>query len=309
MKISTSTFGVIKPYGMEEGLKMLRDAGFEAIDYSITQNAMDWEAAFFQNVSSPAFAEHFKRIGKTVRSCGLEMYQCHAPYAPVTISDSDFYAKLQQQTIRSIYAAGYMESPNIVAHPVLDAAFCDGKNKELARQRSLDYFGALVPALKETGVTMCIENLFFYIRPEKRWAPNYCSDAAELADLIDTLNQMHGYHFAACVDTGHAVVAQEDPAEMLKTLGSRVKVLHIQDNLGVRDEHLLPTEGTIDWKKVAVALGEIGYNGTFNFEVSKPFSNLAKDTFSRAAFQNACNYLYSIGRSLADLAEGKLLAD
>jgi sugar phosphate isomerase/epimerase len=123
-----------------------------------------------------------------------------------------------------------MESPNIVAHPVLDVAFCDGKNKELARQRSLDYFGALVPALKENGVTMCIENLFFYIRPEKRWASNYCSEGEELAVLIDTLNQMYGPYFAACVDTGHAVVAQKDPAEMLKALGSRVKVLHIQDN-------------------------------------------------------------------------------
>lgn len=309
MKISTSTFGVIKPYGMEEGLKMLADAGFEAIDYSITQNAMDWEDGFFRDASDPAFAEHFKRIGKTVRDCGLEMHQCHAPYAPVTISDPEFYARLQKQTLRSIYAAGYMESPNIVAHPVLHVDFCDGKNKALARQTTLDYFSALVPALKETGVTMCIENLFFYINESKRWAPNYCSDGEDLCDVIDTLNQMHGAHFAACVDTGHAVVAKNDPAQLIRILGNRTKVLHIQDNLGVKDEHLIPTEGKINWKEVATALGEVGYQGTFNFEVSKPFALLAKDTFSRTAFQNACHYLYSIGRSLADIAEGKFAAE
>ena len=305
MKISTSTFGVIKPYGMEEGLNMLRKAGFEAIDYSITQNAMDWEDGFFRDRSDPAFAEHFKRIGKTVRDCGLEMYQCHAPYAPVTISDPEYYARLREQTDRSIYAAAYMESPNIVAHPVLHVDFCDGQNKELARQTTLDYFSALVPALKDTGVTMCIENLFFYDRATKRWAPNYCSDGEDLCDIIDTLNQMHGPHFAACIDTGHAVVAQKDPAEMIRILGHRIKVLHIQDNLGVRDEHLIPTEGKIDWKAVAIALRDVGYRGTFNFEVSKPFSLLDKDTFSREVFQNACNYLYSVGRSLADIIEGK----
>lgn len=304
MKISTSTFGVIKPYGLEEGLQMLRDAGFEAIDYSITQNAMNWEENFFRDIFNPAFAEHFRRIGQTVRNCGLEMYQCHAPYAPVTISDPEFYAQLQQQTLRSIYAAGYMESPNIVAHPVMHLDFCDGQNKERARQTTIDYFSALAPALKETGVTMCIENLFFYVRQTKQWTSNYCSDAEDLCDVIDTLNEMHGPHFAACVDTGHAVVAKKDPAEMLRILGKRTKVLHIQDNLGIRDEHLIPTEGTIDWKAVATALGKAGYQGTFNFEVSKPFSSLSKDTFSRTAFQNACNYLYSIGRSLADIAEG-----
>lgn len=308
MKISTSTFGVIKPYGLEEGLTMLSRAGFEAIDYSITQNAMDWEDGFFRDAFHPAFAEHFKRIGKTVRDCGLEMYQCHAPYAKVTISDPEIYAQLQQQTTRSIYAAGYMESPYIVAHPVLHVDFCDGKNKALARQTTLDYFSAMVPALQETGVTICIENLFFYINEEKRWAPNYCSDAEDLCDIIDTLNEMHGPHFAACLDTGHAVVAKNDPAQMLRILGDRTKVLHIQDNLGIRDEHLIPTEGTINWKAVATALGEIGYQGTFNFEVSKPFSNLAKDTFSRETFQNACHYLYSVGRSLADIAEGTFVA-
>ena len=304
MKISTSTFGVIKSYGMEEGLKMLAEAGFEAIDYSITQNAMNWDDSPFTDSTNTAFAEHFKRIAKTVRDSGLEMYQCHAPYANPSISDPEFYAQLQKQIIRSVYAAGFMECPYIVAHPVLDVAFCHGQNKELARQASLDYFSTIAPVLKETGVVMCIENLFFYIRETKEWAICYGSTGEELRDLIDTLNEMHGHCFAACVDTGHAVVAKQDPAEIIRTLGSRIKVLHIQDNLGVKDEHLIPTEGKIDWKSVATALGEIGYTGTFNFEVMKPFAELHSDTFSRETFRCACKYLYLVGRSLADIAEG-----
>ena len=73
MKISTSTFGVIGTYGLEDGLKMLANAGFEAIDYSITQNAMNWEDPLFQDVSHAAFAEHFKKTAKIVRGSGLHI--------------------------------------------------------------------------------------------------------------------------------------------------------------------------------------------------------------------------------------------
>ena len=75
MKISTSTSSAIQLYGEEDALRILADAGFEAIDYSITQGAIDWDDAFFENTSSPAFAEYFRDIGKRVRSYGLEMYQ------------------------------------------------------------------------------------------------------------------------------------------------------------------------------------------------------------------------------------------
>ena len=50
-------------------------------------------------------------------------------------------------------------------------------------------------------------------------------------------------------------------------------------------------------------LGEVGYPGTFNFEVIPYFNHLPRDTYNRDVFQNACTLLYSIGRSLADFAE------
>lgn len=50
-------------------------------------------------------------------------------------------------------------------------------------------------------------------------------------------------------------------------------------------------------------LGEVGYEGTFNFEVFSYFSSLAKgDTYSRETLEQACRLLYLMGRSLADIA-------
>jgi len=41
--------------------------------------------------------------------------------------------------------------------------------------------------------------------------------------------------------------------------------------------------------------------------VTNPFGALRNDTFSRETFRCACKYLYLVGRSLADIAEGKFL--
>ena len=49
--------------------------------------------------------------------------------------------------------------------------------------------------------------------------------------------------------------------------------------------------------------GRSGYDGTFNFEVSKHFTDFSGDIYSRETFQQACNLLYAMGRSLADIVE------
>lgn len=43
--------------------------------------------------------------------------------------------------------------------------------------------------------------------------------------------------------------------------------LHLNDNDGEKDFHLLPGEGTVDWAEFRQALKEVGYRGPFLFEV------------------------------------------
>ena len=61
----------------------------------------------------------------------------------------------------------------------------------------------------------------------------------------------------------------------------------------------------LDWKKFAKTLGEVNYTGSFNFELGSYFTDFARDLYSRETFRQACDLLYGIGRSLADIAEGK----
>lgn len=49
-----------------------------------------------------------------------------------------------------------------------------------------------------------------------------------------------------CLDVGHAHIVS-GIQEAISVLGPRVGSVHVHDNHMVRDEHLWPGEGTIDW--------------------------------------------------------------
>jgi sugar phosphate isomerase/epimerase len=59
-----------------------------------------------------------------------------------------------------------------------------------------------------------------------------------------------------CFDTGHAHLAGGvQPA--FDTLKNAVSTVHLNDNLGQNDDHMMPFSGTIEWKPVVEALGAL----------------------------------------------------
>lgn len=300
MKISTQFGKLTKTFGMEGSIRILANAGFEAMDLSVTGNMIPWEEGFFTDVNAPEFTEHFENIAKIAEKYGVRIGMTHAPYCMTWWDDPEAYALVQQQTIRAIRATGIMKCPYIVAHPVLHSDFNNGQNKERALQTNLDYFGVLAPFLKENNVVMCIENLYFGERPNPK-IPNSCTSAEQMVELIDKLNQMHGNCFAACLDSGHATISGQDPIHMLKVLRDRLRVLHIHDNYGTIDNHVLPGYGVIDWKLFMKTLGEIGYQGDFNFEADQHWYNVCQSLYNEEIVTHGAKYKYLIGRMLIDL--------
>lgn len=300
MKIATQFGKLTKDYGIEGSIRILAKAGFEAMDYSLTGNMIPWEEGFFTDVNAPEFRAYFQNIAQIAEKYGIEICMTHAAYCPTFVDDPAEYAKVQQQTIRGIYATGIMNCPYIVAHPVLHPDFNNGQNKERALQTNLDYFSAFVPALKENNVVMCIENLYWGYRPEPK-IPNSCTSAEQMVELIDTLNAMHGDCFAACLDSGHAVISGQDPIHMLRVLGDRLRVLHIHDNYGKLDNHILPGKGVIDWKQFMKTLKEVGYQGHFNFEADQHWYDIAQTLYTEDVVVQGAKFKYDIGRMLLDM--------
>ena len=66
-------------------------------------------------------------------------------------------------------------------------------------------------------------------------------------------------------DTGHANRCGL-PQTSLLGLSHPPLSLHVQDNHGDHDEHLLPGDGTIDWKVFLDTLHAVGYGGDLVLE-------------------------------------------
>ncbi|MBR4930514.1 MAG: sugar phosphate isomerase/epimerase [Bacteroidaceae bacterium] len=303
MKISTCTQRLMQNFGLEACFKMIAEAGFDALDYFM--HVIPWDDDHYQKSDDKDFEAYYRHVADVARSNGLEICQTHVSMAPMEFEDEMWDGYLRC-CIRSVYATAYMESPYIVMHPIIRPEFDNGANAEEAMRLNLDFFGAIAPALKETSVVLCVENIFRGADlPIK--ISNFSTHAEHLIGLVDTLNETYGPYYAVCLDTGHAHVADgRGCIEMLKALGKRVRVLHVHDNDGKRDWHWLPGRGIIDWQAFCLALRDSGYDGVFNFEPSyylRDFDN--KDIFDKKVWQAACNLLYAVGRSLANIAEGK----
>ena len=89
------------------------------------------------------------------------------------------------------------------------------------------------------------------------------------ARLVGLMNDLDAPNVGVVIDTGHRNIGG-DPVEALRTVGDHLITLHLHDNHGERDEHLLPGRGTVDWNGVVGALKEIEYPGVFMYELSRP---------------------------------------
>ena len=67
-------------------------------------------------------------------------------------------------------------------------------------------------------------------------------------------------------------LTKQTSREFVEKAGSKLKALHIQDNHGENDDHLLPfTVNGLDWKLLMQALEENGYDRLFNMELPGEF--------------------------------------
>jgi len=69
------------------------------------------------------------------------------------------------------------------------------------------------------------------------------------------------------LDTGHANVNGEDLAEVVRSLKDVPFHIHIDDNHGDSDAHLIPGQGNIDFAPFVEALKEIDYQGFVSAEL------------------------------------------
>lgn len=75
----------------------------------------------------------------------------------------------------------------------------------------------------------------------------------------------------------------------------QLAALHIHDNDRLKDQHLLPYAGSLNWEKITTALRKISYKGDFTLEAINFFSGVPDELI----MLSLC-YAEQVGRFLID---------
>jgi len=86
-------------------------------------------------------------------------------------------------------------------------------------------------------------------------------------DGLRMIGEIGSERLGILLDTGHANVNGEDLGEAVRRLKGVPLHIHIDDNHGDSDAHLIPGEGSIDFQPFAQALKEIDYQGFISAEL------------------------------------------
>lgn len=86
--------------------------------------------------------------------------------------------------------------------------------------------------------------------------------------LDASLENVSSDKLICCFDSGHAnCFTKNIESYDFEKYKGLIRCLHLHDNHGERDEHLLPFMGNIDFRKVCQKLKSIGYNDPLTLEV------------------------------------------
>ncbi len=97
------------------------------------------------------------------------------------------------------------------------------------------FFSVLADYASSIGVKILVENTL----DTKPWS--------SVTSLVKLVREIGSKSLKVCLDTGHAIINEQDPAKLVEEYHEDIGGLHISDNNGKSDDHLLPGTGVIDW--------------------------------------------------------------
>ena len=135
-------------------------------------------------------------------------------------------------------------------------------SREEKIEKNIEKLQILAEYIKNKEITVCLENLR-PLSPEETELVDRSAD-----DLLYIIERIGSSKFGICLDTGHLNLTDKNQREFILKAGDKLKALHIADNDGNTDQHLMPfNRGTVDFPEIIKALKEIKYNGIFNLEI------------------------------------------
>lgn len=212
--------------------------------------------------SLPPFDDSWQAVlytaARRAREKGIDIPLCHLSFYMPDPKDATLMARYTRELYRSIDAAATMQIPLAVVHPI--AYYSKECSYRDFIRANMAFLSPVVAYAKEKRIKICIENM-----PSEKEAPDnhlYGSCALNISALAEKLGA------GICWDVGHANISGYKQSEQMKILCGKLDILHIHDNDGKKDQHLLPFDGNVDWEDVAFGMRCCDFSGMLDVEVT-----------------------------------------
>lgn len=190
------------------------------------------------------------------------------------------FAHLGYQKINSIWFDGE-EGESVVERYKNDIRTCaengislvimhlvSNKNAPMYNEIGLNRFKQITDYARELGVRVAFEN-------------------TKLKGYLEyILGNITDEHVGLCFDAGHFHVHFDDIFDF-DFFKNRIFAVHLHDNDKSDDQHLLPFDGTIDWKYVIKKLKDANYNGPITLELCyrRGYNKMTLDDFYKIGYE------------------------
>jgi sugar phosphate isomerase/epimerase len=222
--------------------------------------------------------ESIRELAASLKDYGLELHSLHSPTERNSSPDRDSGVPIsisEPERIRRVDAVDEVKRALDVAETVPFRYLIQhlGSGRQQADPRNLDAaFNSLEHLMtfaRHRGVTIAVEN-----------TPNELGSPASLVQFVRE-TRLNDLKF--CFDVGHAHI-EGGVAPGLELMRDRVVTSHIHDNHGEKDEHLIPSEGTVDWNAVFAGLASAPHPVALVLELKEAASGAPALDSIRAAF-------------------------
>ena len=229
-------FGYQAPFAKR--LAAIRDAGFQTVSTWWSDQFASSDGARREQVALT------ERYGLRLEHAHLAYYGCDSLWRPGAPGE-----ELLARYASDVEEAACCGVPTLVFHP-FEKRVPAGGDWALFTQR----FRRLADCARHGGVRLAVENL---------------GDPEALRRILE--DSLQDPAVGLCFDSGHANVTSHGDFSLLTRYPDRIFALHLHDNNGKADQHLLPLQGNIPWTCFVNTISQTSYAGSFLLESTYPF--------------------------------------
>ncbi len=238
----SSYYYVLSP---EDALREFKSHGFDYCELSSEHSEV-----LLGRGDAKAVGEEF---GKFAKEIGVEVLQGHLFFWGKRLCNPEDRALIKKQL--DLFLSIGIKNAVLHLDPLIDENGVKAPI-DIARKENIKAISELLDYVKDTDMVICLENLI-------------SSPAVNSAEgVMYFIEYFNSKNLGICLDTGHLNLTEKDQVSFINRAGKHIKALHLADNEGQADQHLMPYgKGNVDFVSVIREMKKLNYEGLYNLEI------------------------------------------